>query len=112
MAFVPSGSSSQKRGFHMKGFVYRFKFSGMKDTERITDLFHLSCIAAKAVLGVDQAELETVVSRGKRRVPVAIDAAGRIGGVLARIFLGFANEVLQPSEFSVVRQPTSKGRGK
>ena len=96
----------------MKSFMYRFKFSGMKDTERITDLFHLSCIAAKAVLGVDQAELETVVSRGKHRVPVAINASGRTGGVLAKLFLGFANEVLQPSEFEVVRQPSSKGRGK
>lgn len=93
----------------MKGFVYRFKFSGMKDTERITDLFHLSCIAAKAVLGVDQAELEGVVSRGKRRVPVAINASGRTGGVLAKVFLAYANEVLQPSEFEVVRQPLGKG---
>ena len=96
----------------MKSFVYRFKFGGMKDTERITDLFHLSCIAAKAVLGIDQTELETVVSRGKRQVPVAINASGRTGGVLAKLFLGFANEVLQPSEFEVVRQPSSKGRGK
>ena len=96
----------------MKSFMYRFKFSGLKDTERITDLFHLSCIAAKAVLGVDQVELETVVSRGKHRVPVAINASGRTGGVLAKLFLGFANEVLQPSEFEVVRQPSSKGRGK
>ena len=93
----------------MKSFMYRFKFGGMKDTERITDLFHLSCIAAKAVLGVDQAELETVVSRGKRRVPVAINAAGRIGGVLAKVFLAYANEVLQPDEFEVVRQPLGKG---
>ena len=100
------------RGNVMRGFEYRFKFSGMKDTERITDLFHLSCIAAKAVLGVDQAELETVVSRGKRRVPVAINAAGRIGGVLAKVFMAYANEVLQPSEFEVVRQPSNKGRGK
>ena len=96
----------------MKGFEYRFKFNGITDTEKITDLFHLSCIAAKAVLGVDQAELETVVSRGKHRVPVAINASGRTGGVLAKLFLGFANEVLQPSEFEVVRQPASKGRGK
>ena len=101
-----------QRVYEMKSFMYRFKFSGLKDTERITDLFHLSCIAAKAVLGVDQAELETVVSRGKHRVPVAINASGRTGGVLAKLFLGFANEVLQPSEFNVVRQPSSKGRGK
>jgi len=100
------------RGNVMRGFEYRFKFNGLKDTEKITDLFHLSCIAAKAVLGVDQAELETVVSRGKRRVPVAINAAGRIGGVLAKVFMAYANEALQPSEFEVVHQPSNKGRGK
>ena len=50
--------------------------------------------------------------RLRRRVPVAINASGRTGGVLAKLFLGFANEVLQPSEFEVVRQPSSKGRGK
>jgi len=53
-----------------------------------------------------------VVSRGKRRVPVAINASGRTGGVLAKVFLAYANEVLQPSEFNVVRQPASKGGGK
>ena len=100
------------RGNVMRGFEYRFKFNGLKDTEKISDLFHLSCIAAKAVLGVDQAELEAVVSRGKRRVPVAINAAGRIGGVLAKVFLAYAHEVLQPSEFNVVRKPSNKGRGK
>lgn len=100
------------RGNVMRGFEYRFKFNGLKDTEKISDLFHLSCIAAKAVLGVDQAELETVVSRGKRRVPVAINAAGRIGGVLAKVFMAYANEVLQPSEFEAIRQPSNKGRGK
>jgi hypothetical protein len=97
------------RVFDMKAYEYRFKFNGITDTERITDLFHLSCIAAKAVLGVDQAELETVVSRGKRRVPVAINAAGRIGGVLAKVFMAYANEVLQPNEFEVVRQLMGKG---
>ena len=50
--------------------------------------------------------------RLRRRVPVAINASGRTGGVLAKLFLGFANEVLQPSEFNVVRQPASKGGGK
>ncbi len=96
----------------MRPFVYRFKYSGKTDTESISDLFFLACVAARSLLGVDQAELEALVSRGKRRVPVAINAAGRIGGVLAKVFLGFAHEVLQPNEFEVVRQATSKGRGK
>jgi len=92
----------------MKGFVYRFKFSGMKDTERITDLFHLSCIAAKAVLGVDQAELEAVVSRGKRRVPVAIMADGKTGETLAKLFLAYANEILPHTDFETTRVPLDK----
>jgi len=92
----------------MRPFVYRFKYSGKTDTESISDLFFLACVAARALLGVDQAELEAVVSRGKRRVPVAIMADGKTGETLAKLFLAYANEILPHTEFETTRVPLDK----
>jgi hypothetical protein len=89
--------------------VFDFKFSKKVDPGKVHDLFFFSSIAAKAVLGVGQNELEMRTLRDDECLPVGILLGDEIAETLSKIFTGFCETILMPGDFKIVYPKKDKG---